>query len=175
MEVIKSNKGALKVIHDCYMYTKKICSSRKAKSCKGGIATNLEISDVLNITPQSSWRRTPCQLYQGTHESKGCCNWNGMRRLWVPSLEESVLRKQPHLKRFINHWKAKVTTNNASDMEHSSCVSSSKVDNTTQTDFANTSPRAAESTHYNSALLDSVVPCTTTLTPFDDWPEEWVA
>ena len=39
IEVIKSNKGGLKVIHDCYMYTKKMknknsirleCSSRKA-------------------------------------------------------------------------------------------------------------------------------------------------
>ena len=36
---------------------------------------------------------------------------------------ESVLRKQPHLKRSINHWKAKVTTNNTSDMKDSSCVS----------------------------------------------------
>ena len=62
IEVIKSNKGGLKVIHDCYMYTKKMknnnsirleCSSRKAKSCKGGITNNLEINDILNITPHS--------------------------------------------------------------------------------------------------------------------------
>ena len=51
MEVIKSQKGGLKIIHDGYMYTKNY--ARVAFSCKAAITTDLEMKNVISSTPHT--------------------------------------------------------------------------------------------------------------------------
>ena len=55
MEIIKNQKGGIKILFEEYVYTKKAtkptrirweCSQRTFHSCKGAITTNLEMSDI---------------------------------------------------------------------------------------------------------------------------------
>ncbi len=62
MEVIKSQKGGLKIIVDGYMYTKKYarktairweCSKRIVFSCKAAITTGIDMKNVTSSTPHT--------------------------------------------------------------------------------------------------------------------------
>jgi len=61
MEIIKNNKGGLKLLYEGYIYTRKYarktvrweCSNRTAFSCKGGISTNAEMNTINSSTPHS--------------------------------------------------------------------------------------------------------------------------
>jgi len=53
MEIIKNNKGGLKLINEGYMYTKRYtrtkkirweCASRVATGCRGGVSSDLEVN-----------------------------------------------------------------------------------------------------------------------------------
>lgn len=52
MEIIKNQRGGLKLVHEGYMYTKKYvrknvrweCANRYAFSCKGGLTTDAEVN-----------------------------------------------------------------------------------------------------------------------------------
>ena len=55
MEIIKNQKGGIKISYEGYLYTKKAtkptrirweCSERKAHSCKGAVTTDLQLGDL---------------------------------------------------------------------------------------------------------------------------------
>ncbi|XP_041369007.1 uncharacterized protein LOC121383200 [Gigantopelta aegis] len=124
MEVIKNNKGGLKLIHEGYLYTKRYarknirweCSSRAAFTCKGGVTSDLEIKTIVSFTQHSHDPQDQsvavAKLRSAMKERAGTSRGT-LTQLLVDSISDTPvdvraeLGKPDHIKRALRRERAK--------------------------------------------------------------------